>query len=107
MTTTLIDETTLVLTRTLDAAPEAVFDAWMDREAFQSWIGPEGVTCDVPLHEPRVGGRYSIDMKMTDGRTLPVGGVFKGHRASAPPRLHLGLGRRPGAPEPDHHHAGP
>jgi uncharacterized protein YndB with AHSA1/START domain len=77
MTATLADETTLVLTRHFAAPPEAVFDAWMDHAEFQAWIGPEGVACDVPVHEPHVGGRYRIDMRMSDGRMTPVGGVFK------------------------------
>ena len=76
MTTTL-EDTTLVLTRTFAAAPEDVFDAWMEREAWQSWIGPEGVSCEALLLEPRVGGRYRIEMRMSDGRLVPVGGVFR------------------------------
>ena len=76
MNTTTINPV-LEIKRTLDAPPQAVFDAWMNREEFQAWIGPEGVTCDVPVLEPRVGGQYRIDMKMKDGSTIPVGGTFK------------------------------
>ncbi|HEX4534814.1 MAG TPA: SRPBCC domain-containing protein [Rhizomicrobium sp.] len=67
----------LEIRRTFDAPPERVFDAWMSHEEFQAWIGPEGINCDVPLFEPRVGGRYHIDMKMTDGSIVPVSGEFK------------------------------
>lgn len=70
------DDTTLILKRVFDAPPDAVFNAWLEREVFQSWIGPEGVQCDVPLLEPRVGGRYRIDMKLSSG-TIPVGGEFR------------------------------
>jgi len=77
MTTLTHDDTTLVLTRAFAAPPEAVFDAWMTREEWQAWIGPEGMQCEVPEMEPRVGGRYRILMRMSDGRTLPVAGVFK------------------------------
>jgi uncharacterized protein YndB with AHSA1/START domain len=73
---TITDDTTLFMTRTFDAPPERVFNAWLDREAFQSWIGPEGVKCDVPVLEPRVGGRYRIDMKLSSGM-VPVSGEFR------------------------------
>ncbi|MDB5534502.1 MAG: Activator of Hsp90 ATPase [Hyphomicrobiales bacterium] len=71
------DETTLVITRTFDAPPEQVFDAWTRREEWQAWIGPEGVPCDVLLLEAHVGGRYRLDMHVPDGTVLPVSGAFK------------------------------
>ena len=71
------DDTTLEITRVFDAPAARVFDAWLDREEFQAWIGPEGVSCEVPLLEPRVGGRYRITMRLSDGRVIPVAGVFK------------------------------
>jgi uncharacterized protein YndB with AHSA1/START domain len=67
----------LEITRLFDAAPDAVFDAWLEREQWQCWIGPEGCQCDVPLLEPRVGGRYRLNMHLSDGREIPVEGVFK------------------------------
>ena len=75
--TTLTEDDTLVLTRAFAAPPEAVFDAWMVQSEWQAWIGPEGMTCEVPLMEPRVGGRYRIIMRRSDGQTIPVAGVFK------------------------------
>jgi uncharacterized protein YndB with AHSA1/START domain len=71
------DVGTLVLTRILDAPPARVFDAWLNREEWQAWIGPEGVRCEVPLLEPRVGGRYRVTMHLAGGQTIPVAGVFK------------------------------
>lgn len=71
------DETTLVIERTFDAPVEAVFDAWMAREQWQAWIGPEGADCAVPVLEPQVGGRYEIEMRMSDGSLIPVTGVFQ------------------------------
>jgi uncharacterized protein YndB with AHSA1/START domain len=70
-------DTTLEITRLFDAPPARVFDAWLNREEWQEWIGPEGLKCDVPLLEPRVGGRYRITMNLTDGRVIPVAGIFK------------------------------
>ena len=71
------EETRLELTRVFRAPPEMVFEAWLEREAFQSWIGPEGISCELTLHEPRVGGRYRLVMNLPSGERLPVVGMFK------------------------------
>src|SRR5580704_3491902 len=67
----------LQVRRVFDASPEELFDAWFEREQWQAWIGPEGCQCDVPVLEPKVGGRYRILMHLTDGREIPVEGVFQ------------------------------
>ena len=67
----------LEIRRLFDAPPNIVFDAWLEREQWQAWIGPEGCQCEVPLLEPKVGGRYRIQMHLSDGREIPVEGVFK------------------------------
>jgi uncharacterized protein YndB with AHSA1/START domain len=66
----------LEITRIFDAPPARVFEAWLDRDEWASWIGPEGVHCDIPLFEPRVDGRYRLTMRLPDGTVLPVAGVF-------------------------------
>jgi uncharacterized protein YndB with AHSA1/START domain len=71
------DETTLELRRVFDASPAAVFDAWLTREEWAAWIGPEGMNCEVPVLEPRVGGRYEISMHLANGQVIPVSGTFK------------------------------
>jgi uncharacterized protein YndB with AHSA1/START domain len=68
---------TLRIIRVFDAPCAKVFNAWLNREEWQSWIGPEGISCEVPLLEPWVGGRYRIGMRLSDGRMIPVAGVFK------------------------------
>ncbi|HTV95463.1 MAG TPA: SRPBCC domain-containing protein [Steroidobacteraceae bacterium] len=70
-------DTTLEITRMFDAPAARVFDAWLNREEWQSWIGPEGLRCEVPLLEPRVGGRYRIIMRLADGRVIPVAGIYR------------------------------
>jgi uncharacterized protein YndB with AHSA1/START domain len=71
------DETTLLIERTFDAKAEDVFDAWLTRERWQAWIGPEGMDCTVTMFEPHVGGRYRIDMCSPDGSVIPVSGRFE------------------------------
>jgi uncharacterized protein YndB with AHSA1/START domain len=76
------EDSVLEITRVFDAPPARVFDAWLTREEWQAWIGPEGVRCDVPLLEPRVGGAYRLVMHLPDGRTINVAGVFKAIEAA-------------------------
>lgn len=76
MTATTITEPVLQIRRHFDASPETLFDAWFNREEWQAWIGPEGCDCEVPLLEPRVGGRYQLRMRLTDGTVIPVEGRF-------------------------------
>lgn len=83
--TTTVDETTLVLTRHFDAPPARVFDAWMNHDEFQAWIGVEGARCTVPLFEARVGGRYAIDLQLSNGDITPVAGEFR--EIEAPRRI--------------------
>ncbi len=74
---TVTDDATLVMKRLFKASAPQVFDAWLSREEWQSWIGPEGVDCDVSLLEPWVGGSYRLKMHMTGGGAIAVAGIFK------------------------------
>jgi uncharacterized protein YndB with AHSA1/START domain len=67
----------LEIRRLFDAPPDAVFDAWLEREQWQAWIGPEGCQCAVPVLEPKVGGHYRIRMRLPDGSEKDVEGVFR------------------------------
>jgi uncharacterized protein YndB with AHSA1/START domain len=72
-----IDSPVLEITRIFDAPPARVFAAWLTKEEWAAWIGPEGVRCDAPLFEPRVGGRYRLIMHRPVGGDLTVVGIFK------------------------------
>ena len=72
MTNPAAEDTTVVVRRLIDAPPERVFDAWLMREQWDAWIGPEGMKCDVPLLEPQVGGRYRITTVSYTHLTLPT-----------------------------------
>jgi uncharacterized protein YndB with AHSA1/START domain len=73
----LADDTTLVITRLFEASPAQVFDAWLTREAWQAWIGPEGVDCDVSKLDPHVGGGYSLEMRISGNARMVVAGIFR------------------------------
>jgi uncharacterized protein YndB with AHSA1/START domain len=83
--TATMEDTTLVLTRHFEAPPARVFDAWMNHDEFESWIGVEGARCKVPKFEPRVGGRYAIDLQLSNGEITPVTGEFR--EIEAPRRI--------------------
>jgi uncharacterized protein YndB with AHSA1/START domain len=62
-------EKQVALTRTFDATPEQVWQAWVDPQQVKQWWGPDGyeTPLDSVLIEPRPGGRY--DLMMVDTRT--------------------------------------
>jgi glutathione S-transferase len=71
------DAAVLIVKRILKAPPERVFDAWLTREEWGAWIGPEGIDCDITAFEPRVGGSYRLIMNVSKTETIIVVGVFK------------------------------
>ena len=66
----------LELTRHFDAPPEAVFDAWLEKD-WGDWVGPRDIRGEVTLLEPRVGGRYRIVMHRPDGGAVAVSGIYR------------------------------
>lgn len=72
-----LENPVMEIVRLFDAPPERVFDAWLEKDQWESWIGPEGCKCEITTFEPKAGGRYRLMMNMSDGRTLPVTGVFE------------------------------
>jgi uncharacterized protein YndB with AHSA1/START domain len=68
---------TLVMTRVFDAPPERVFDAWLDPNQIGRWIGPRTVRAETMEMTPKVGGRYRIFMRGTDGKGPTVSGVYR------------------------------
>ena len=72
-----VEDTTLVMTRMFDAPCARVFDAWLEREQWQAWIGPPGISSEIPQLEPHVGGHYRINMRMSTGQVIPVTGTFQ------------------------------
>ncbi|MBI2610339.1 SRPBCC domain-containing protein [Candidatus Kaiserbacteria bacterium] len=67
----------LTITRTFDAKPEEVFEAWIDPKMVAQWYGPEGFTNEIHEFDAREGGVYHLTMKGPNGETHPLRGVFK------------------------------
>jgi len=72
------DRPSLSITRHYAVTPEKVWRAWTEPQALSRWFGPadtESVTraeLDV-----RVGGRYSIAFRTSDGEEHRVSGVYQ------------------------------
>ena len=61
------DVVTVTVERRFAAAPEQVFDAWLDREAVGAWLfrTPDGVPDRVEV-DARVGGGFRVDERRGD-----------------------------------------
>lgn len=67
----------IAITRTFDAPPQLVFEAWTRPELLRQWWGCEGstlTTCEVDL---RPGGQWRFVMRMPDGSEHPLKGVYR------------------------------
>ena len=71
------DELTLELTRVLPAARSVVFGSFSDPTQLAEWWGPEGFTTLSLSFQPRVGGRYRIEMQPPEGDPFYLAGQFR------------------------------
>ncbi len=66
----------LTVTRHIDAAPEALFDAWLDPAMLMKIMRPGPNTlCSSAKTDPVEGGRFEIVMG-GDGKVLPHAGTY-------------------------------
>ena len=78
----------LQLTRIFAAPRELVFKAWTDANQFTQWFG--AAACDgaelrsVKL-DPRVGGRYRLQVRRPDGEYFTTAGIYR--EVKSPERL--------------------
>lgn len=69
-------ETVLVVRRTIAAPRERVFAAWLDPSSLARWMAPGTVVrADVEV-DARVGGRFRIIMRRTDGDDVDHRGEY-------------------------------
>lgn len=68
---------TVKLHRVLKAKPEKVYRAFLDAHALARWLPPNGFTCQVHEHDPRVGGRFRMSFtNFTTGKVESFGGTY-------------------------------
>ena len=67
----------VVVRRNIAASAEDLFDAWLDPEALAIWMRPgAGIRNTEAKVEPRVGGRFEINMHAESG-VIPHSGEYK------------------------------
>jgi uncharacterized protein YndB with AHSA1/START domain len=77
MTATIETPVRLSLTRSFDADPQTLFDAWL-QESLGDWLGHEGGTCLSCEIDPRVGGKWRIHARRPDGSEFTLHGLYQG-----------------------------
>ncbi|OWU85083.1 hypothetical protein ATO6_08505 [Oceanicola sp. 22II-s10i] len=78
-------ELALKVSRTIPAAPDKVFDAWLDPQVMQRFMCPGAQRALRVSNDPRVGGRFDILMVGSDGKEIPHWGEYR--EISRPSRL--------------------
>jgi uncharacterized protein YndB with AHSA1/START domain len=69
------ESATVRVQRVMPAAPELVFDEWLDPESLQEWMCPRPVRVIDVTVEPHVGGVVRIDVDDSGNRVL-ISGQF-------------------------------
>jgi uncharacterized protein YndB with AHSA1/START domain len=85
LTTNLMLETFLTLSRTFAAPRAQVFHAWTDARAIEGWFRPAGKRSTVTSLDLRVGGGYCIEIREPDGGITTIAGTYV--EISRPERL--------------------
>src|SRR5580704_6751798 len=67
----------LVLSRTLNAPAELVWEAWTKPEHIANWWGPNGFTNTINKMDIRPGGEWDLVMHGPDGTDYKNKSIFK------------------------------
>lgn len=68
---------TVRLHRVLRAPPARIYRAFLDPDAMNKWLPPNGYVGRVLESDPRVGGRYRMQFtNLATGHTQPFGGEY-------------------------------
>jgi uncharacterized protein YndB with AHSA1/START domain len=65
------------MVRELPAAPRVVFRSFSDPDELATWWGPDGFSIPSLDFDPRVGGRYRIEMQPPEGDAFYLTGEFR------------------------------
>jgi uncharacterized protein YndB with AHSA1/START domain len=77
MTKNMVNETErMVVIRVFDAPRELVWKAWTEPEYVKEWWGPKGCTSPSCEMDFRVGGKFLICGRMSDGQEFWNGGEY-------------------------------
>jgi len=60
-----------IASRVIAAPPTSVFDAFIDRDALEAWLPPEGMTGTFERFDPRPGGSYRLVLTYADATGAP------------------------------------
>ena|SRR6266568_5156248 len=66
----------LILTRTIDAPPQRVFQAWTDPALLKQWFAPLPWTTSLIETDVRAGGSTLVVMRSPEGAEFPNPGVY-------------------------------
>ncbi|MCV7068986.1 SRPBCC domain-containing protein [Mycolicibacterium farcinogenes] len=69
------DAATVRVRRLMPAAPDVVFDQWLDPESLREWMCPRPVYCVDVMVDPRVGGLVRFDVD-DSGTSVLITGQF-------------------------------
>jgi uncharacterized protein YndB with AHSA1/START domain len=68
---------TIRLHRVLTTNPQKVYRAFLEADALAKWLPPNGFTCTVHHHEPKVGGIFKMSFRnFTTDKSHSFGGEY-------------------------------
>ena len=67
----------LTIKRRLNAPPARVYEAWTDPAKMLRWFGPAQAETLRAETDPKVGGRFRVLMRTSDGDEHDVSGVYR------------------------------
>lgn len=74
---TAVTTNTVRLHRVFAAKPEKVYRAFLEADAMNKWLPPNGFTCKVHHMDPNVGGKFRMSFtNFTTGKTHSFGGEY-------------------------------
>jgi uncharacterized protein YndB with AHSA1/START domain len=71
------ENTSLEITRFINAPAARVYEAWTDPAQLKEWWGPEGVRTRSLIADARVGGKYRWDLVNQEGEEMSVFGEYR------------------------------
>jgi uncharacterized protein YndB with AHSA1/START domain len=66
------------MTREFDAPRDLVYRALVEPDLLAEWMGPERLTMEIDVYEPRDGGRWRFVHRDDEGNAFGFRGVFHG-----------------------------